>query len=104
VLHHGGVGLAALCLSAGLPQVILSKQLDNRTAGSFVAAEGLGAHARLDAAGTDWIAWETRRARDDADLRARCRARAPEFDGWFGPDPTLAVAETAHRLIGSARR
>lgn len=100
VLHHGGVGLAALCLAAGLPQVVLSKQLDNRTAGAFVAAEGLGAHARLHEATTAWIVGETRRARDDAGLRARCRRRAPAFHGWFGPDPTLTVAGEARRLLG----
>ena len=104
VLHHGGVGLAALCLSAGLPQVVLSKQLDNRTAGAFAAAADLGAHARIDEAGTAWIVAETRRARDGAALRARCRARAPEFDAWFGPDPTLTVAQTAFRLLGMSPR
>ena len=100
VLHHGGVGLAALCLSAGLPQAILSKQLDNRTAGAFVAAEGLGWHGRLVDATAEAIVAATLRARDDAALRARCRARAPAFDAWFGPDPTRRVAAEACRLLG----
>ena len=99
LVHHGGVGLTAAGLSAGLPQVILSRQLDNRIAGEFVARDGLGAHRWLWEATTAWIVAAARRACDDADLSARCLARAPEFDGWFGPDPTAQVAAEACRLL-----
>jgi UDP:flavonoid glycosyltransferase YjiC (YdhE family) len=101
-LHHGGVGLAAAFLAAGLPQVILSKQLDNRLAGEFVAREGLGFHAPLGEADAGWIGEAVARAAADADLRARCLARAPDFDDWFAYDPTARVAEEAARLVARA--
>jgi hypothetical protein len=102
VLHHGGVGLTAACLSAGLPQVILSKQPDHRASGEFVEAKGLGEHRAFWDATTGWIVDATRRAYDDERLRSECRARAAEFDAWFEFDPTDRVAAEACRLIGIA--
>jgi hypothetical protein len=100
VLHHGGVGLTAACLSAGLPQVILSKQPDNRASGEFVSRQGLGEHHGFWDATTAWIVDATRRAYDDEVLRSECRARAAEFDQWFEFDPTQRVASEACRLVG----
>lgn len=102
VLHHGGVGLTAACLSAGLPQVILSKQPDNRAAGEFVAREGLGEHCGFSDATADWIAAAIRRAYGDEALRSECRTRAPDFDRWFAFDPAERVAQEALRLLGLA--
>lgn len=100
VLHHGGVGLTAACLSAGLPQVVLSGQLDQRSGGAFVAREGFGEHRGLADATTGWIVEATRRAYDDEALRLRCLARAAGFDAWFEPDPARTVAEAACQLLG----
>lgn len=100
VLHHGGIGLTAACLSAGLPQVIVSGQLDQRTAGDFVAGEGLGEHRHLADGTTGWIVEATRRAYDDDVLRLRCLARAAGFDAWFEPDPARTVAEAVCWLLG----
>jgi hypothetical protein len=100
LLHHGGVGLAAACLSAGLPQVLLSNHADHRRSGDFVAREGLGQHCAFPEATTAWIVEATRRAYDDEALRSYCRARAAEFAPWFGSNPAERVAGEACRLIG----
>jgi UDP:flavonoid glycosyltransferase YjiC (YdhE family) len=97
------VGLTAACLSAGVPQVILSKQPDHRASGDFVTRHGLGEHLDFWDATTSRIVDATRWAYDDEVLRAQCRARAPEFHEWFEYDPTKRVASHACRLIGIAQ-
>jgi hypothetical protein len=99
VLHHGGVGLACALLAAGMPQVILSKELDNQAPGRFVAENGFGDHRWLWDATTPWIVEATRRTFDDDAVGARCRARAPDFDAWFGSDPSEPVFDAACRLL-----
>lgn len=103
VLHHGGVGLSCALLAAGMPQVILAKELDNQAPGRLLAEEGLGRHSWLWDATMPWIVQATRAAYDDEEMRARCRARAPSFDDWFGADPAEHVAGTALRLLGIPR-
>lgn len=99
VLHRGGVGLIAACLSAGLPQVILPKQPDHRVAGAFVAREGLGCQCEMAAVETAWLVEAARRAYDDEALIETCKAKAPAFDTWFVPDPAEIVASDALRLL-----
>jgi rhamnosyltransferase subunit B len=104
ILHHGGVSLTAVALATGLPQVILSKQLDNRVAGEFVEREGLGVHRPLAQATAGWIIASVGRGFDDEALRCRAWERAPEFEAWFGPDPTEQVAAAALDCIKRSRR
>jgi UDP:flavonoid glycosyltransferase YjiC (YdhE family) len=100
VVHHGGPQLTAICLAAGLPQVILARELDNETSGRFVHARGLGAAEHMVRATTEWLLHWVRRTHDDAALKQRCEAAAPEFAAWFAADPTRIVADAALRLVG----
>lgn len=93
VLHHGGVQLTAVCLATGTPQVVLTKELDNRIAAAYVEAQGLGLGRELDGATTEWIDAAIRRACGDDEMRRRCAAAAPAFYAkWFARDPSELLA------------
>jgi len=102
VIHHGGPQLTAACLAMGLPQVVLSKEMDNRVAGAYVAANGLGDACWLADATTEWLSAAVDRARGDADLHARCRAAAPDFlRRWFSQDGAKMIADRVLALLPS---
>lgn len=99
LVHHGGVGLAAVALALGLPQVVLARFHDNAAAGQFVADRGLGAwlHVSSDA---DAIVAAIAAVRNDSVMRARALQQAPDFARWFDGDPTLEVARKAAEVLG----
>ena len=102
VIHHGGPQLTSICLAAGLPQVIIPKEPDNETGARLVTSRGLGAASAVDAVTAAWLVAEAHRAYDDAALKQRCEAAAPQYARWFSTDPTRIVADAALGLIGSA--
>ncbi len=104
VLHHGGLHLASICLAAGLPQVILAKELDNELSGRLVQQRGLGHATLLGKATPEWLVASARRVFDDDELRRRCVDAAPEFGRWLDRDPTLVVASAAMDALGLAGR
>jgi UDP:flavonoid glycosyltransferase YjiC (YdhE family) len=100
VVHHGGGQLAAACIASGIPQVILSKELDNRIAGGFVAAHGLGETCWLNDATTEWIATAIDRACNDSALRDRCQSLAPDYRRrWFSEDAAAMIAKRVLDLL-----
>ena len=102
VLHHGGLQLTAACLAAGLPQVILSKELDNRISGAFVESNGLGATSWIGDVKADWLDEALTAAYQQ--LGESCRSRAEEFQKWFSDDSSAVVASAACKLMGVAMR
>lgn len=103
VLHHGGHQLSAVCLAAGLPQVILSKELENTLAGRFVEDRGIGIEIPFAGVTAGGLTSALRTARDDPAMRARARALAPGIaTAWLDTDPSAIVADAA--LAGIARR
>ena len=95
VLHHGGRQMTALCLATGLPQAILAKESDNVLAARLVTRRGLGVACLLRDLTQDWLAQAADQLHTDAAFGVRARNAAHDFAGWFGQDPTLAVARAA---------
>jgi UDP:flavonoid glycosyltransferase YjiC (YdhE family) len=102
VIHHGGPQLTAACLAMGVPQVVLSKELDNRVSGSYVAANGLGETCWLPDATSEWISAAISRVLEDVELKARCRAAAPDFLArWFSQDGAKMIADRVLQSLGT---
>ncbi len=102
VVHHGGIQLTAVCLATGTPQVILSKELDNRAAAAYVDGQGLGAGGELAGASTEWLTEVIGRAYGDEEMRQRCAAAADAFHAqWFAKDPTEVLASFVLDRIGA---
>jgi hypothetical protein len=100
LVHHGGVTLTAAALALGVPQFILARFHDNAAAGAFVAERNLGGWIWSEEAVPDRAAAAVRRIIDDAAFAARAESKMGEFRGWFGADPTFAVAQRAGALVG----
>lgn len=98
VLHHGGQQLTALCLAAGLPQIILAKEATNLLAGKLVVGRGLGHACHVGALTRDWIPRNVDAVFADAAMGARAREAARDYAAWFGDDPTHRVADAALAL------
>ena len=98
VLHHGGQQMTALCLAAGLPQIIVAKEATNVLAGQLVAARGIGRACHVGALTADWIPRTVDAVFADAAMGARARVAARDYASWFGTDPTRLVAEEALAL------
>jgi hypothetical protein len=102
LVHHGGPNLTVLGLAAGLPQVILAKEFDNRTSAVFVEQRGLGFGTILGQASSGYLAAAVHRAHSDEALRHACIAAAPAFREWLYPDPTAFVAQAICALVDAS--
>jgi len=100
VLHHGGHQLTSICLAAGVPQAILAKEIDNRLAGRFLDANGIGAWCELRGMTVEQMQGLARSTFDDGELHERARAFAPRAAEWFPFDPTRRVADAVLELLG----
>ena len=101
VVHHGGVQLTAVCLATGTPQLILSKELDNRITAAYVEAQGCGAGRELAGASAEWLADAIHRVFSDEAMKHRSAELAPDFYAkWFAKDPTEVLASYVLEQLG----
>lgn len=99
VLHHGGTQLTTLCLAAGVPQLVLAKELDNELCGRFVVGRGLGVENHVARVTADWVTEHMRAVFDDDAMKRRALEAAPEFAEWIREDPSKIVARAALEAV-----
>jgi UDP:flavonoid glycosyltransferase YjiC (YdhE family) len=95
VIHHGGSGTVAAVMRAGVPSILLPQLGTQAQWGAILGRAGVcAAVLDSDTLETGRLADAMRRARDDGDLRRRCR----DWAGTLGADNG---AELAARTIES---
>jgi UDP:flavonoid glycosyltransferase YjiC (YdhE family) len=101
IVHHGGSGLAAEALAAGVPQFVLSMQIEQDLNGSALQRAGLGRLiraydplSRIDAKTVD-------ERFQDTTLAQRAGEAGRKHREWLGRADTLAKFESkARELLG----
>lgn len=101
IVSHGGIGLAAAALCAGLPHIVLSFDLEKRLTGLALAEAGLGRQAEFRALDRPGMARLLAEGFADGAMAARCRDAAPAFRSAAVPGGARAVADAVEALIAA---
>src|SRR5262249_11773097 len=92
VMSHGGLGFASSALAAGIPQVILPLDQENRLTAEALVELGAGRKVGLEQPEAGSVTQVLRAAWTDAGLRARASDVASGFRARMAPTAEEALA------------
>jgi len=98
LLSHGGLGFVSSGLLAGIPQLIVPRDIEKRMIAAGVQELGLG--VTLDNIDADGLAAALRAGFEDEALAARARAAAPGFRARMVASPAAEAVDAAEALLG----
>ncbi|WP_156679052.1 glycosyltransferase [Sphingomonas profundi] len=99
-MSHGGLGMAASALLAGLPTVLVPFDIEKRMVSASVAEIGLGVRLDFERVDAPRLAAALRETFHDAALGARARAAAPGFRARMTRSCEQQTADTIEEMLG----
>lgn len=100
VVSHGGMGLVSMTLAAGLPQVVLSVDLEKALIGLSVMRLGVGHALAWRTVTSESVAAAVGRVAADAAIRQRARIVGAELAPLLATDSTDEIAQEVLRVAG----